>query len=128
MGLRYLDSDKEVSKQPHPDIFAHLLDRKRMTEEEYRSARAEIHRMIDESLGKKEILTSGWMPGNDWTDGPFQPIYEKAAQHSYELSGKLFGLLVFDVFRERPEDWITGRFEMNGRDIGSLTYFTAGGK
>lgn len=53
----------------------------------------------------------------------YQPIYELAAQRNPDLAAQLFGLLVFTVFMERPETWWTGRFELDGREIGSRTYF-----
>jgi hypothetical protein len=51
------------------------------------------------------------------------PIYEKAARQNPDLAGRLFGLMVWVVFMERPERWITGRFEKDGEPIGSRTYF-----
>ena len=70
-----------------------------------------------------EIHTAGWMPGSDWTDTPFQPIYEKAAQQSFDAAARCFGLMVWEVMMERPERWTSGRFEKDGEPIGSRTYF-----
>ena len=70
-----------------------------------------------------EIHTSSWMPGSDWSDTPFHPIWEKAAKKNEDLAAKIFGVLVWDVFRERPERWITGRFEKDGEPISGRTYF-----
>ena len=63
------------------------------------------------------------MPGHDWTGTVFEPIYFKAARSSYEQSAKCFGLMVWEVFMERPERWASGKFEKDGEPIGSRTYF-----
>ena len=45
----------------------------RMTTEECDIVYAEINRMIDASKAKsKAIVTTSWMPGADWTGGPFE--------------------------------------------------------
>lgn len=66
------------------------------------------------------------MPGSDWTGTAFQPIWEKAAKKNEELAAKIFGLLVFEIFRHRPEDWYTGRFEKEGIPLRGRTYFRPG--
>ena len=63
-------------------------------------AEAAVNEMIDNG----EIFTSSWMPGSDWGGTAFQPIWEKAAKKNEDLGAKIFGLLVFDVFRQRPCD------------------------
>jgi len=123
--LRDVDTGRPLTKTPYQETF-NLFSR--MSPEEIDAARAAINLKIDAALGDKEILTAGWLPGNDWTDTAYHPIYEKAARRDYELAGRLFGLLVFEVFRERDEEWWTGRFELDGRAIESRTYFLAGGR
>jgi hypothetical protein len=63
------------------------------------------------------------MPGSNWGGTVFQPIYEKAARRDFNASARCFGLMVWEVFMERPERWSSGRFEKNGEPIGSRTYF-----
>ena len=53
-----------------------------------------INELIDESGG--DIATAGWLPGSDWTDTPFAPIYTKAARGNFDLSAIFFGQLVED--------------------------------
>ncbi|MCP1843656.1 hypothetical protein ACVIHI_003425 [Bradyrhizobium sp. USDA 4524] len=91
----------------------------RMTPAEVDAIKAALNAMIDAD----EIHTAGWMPGNDWSGTPFQAIYEKAARHSYSAAAKCFGLMVWEVFMERPETWTSGRFENDGTEIGSRSYF-----
>jgi hypothetical protein len=54
---------------------------------------------------------------------PFMPIYMKAARQNYDVSARFFGQLVWHTIMSRDETWGFGRYEVDGRDIGSLTYF-----
>lgn len=111
-------TNKEYSKIPYPETFI-LLDR--LSEEELAAAKNELRFKIEGD----EIHTAGWMPGNDWRNTPFQPIYEKAALKNQDLAAKVFGLLVFNVFQEHGDKWLTLRAEKDGEPIGSRTYFRA---
>jgi hypothetical protein len=91
----------------------------RMTAEEIRAVNEALHNLID----GEEIHTAGWVPGSDWRGTPFQAIYEKAANYSHSVAARCFGLMVWEVFVERPEKWTSGRFEKDGKEIGSRTYF-----
>ncbi len=62
-------------------------------------------------------------PGSDWTGTVFQPIYTTAARGEFERSAKFFGQLVWYAVMQRPEQWASGRYDLDGRDIGSRTYF-----
>jgi len=106
-----------ITKIPYASEYNLMV--RRLTPAELDAMKAELNTMIDAD----EIHTAGWMPGSDWSSTPFQPLYEKAALRNYDLSAKMFGLLVWVVFMERPERWSSGRFEKDGVDIGSRTYF-----
>ena len=54
---------------------------------------------------------------------PFEPIYTKAAREDFGRSAKFFGQLVWYTVMKRPERWGSGRYQVDGRDIGSRTYF-----
>lgn len=98
-------------------MYQRLIER--LSEDELSAIRAEL----DDRITGQEIITAGWLPGNDWRGTPFQPIYERAANQSVEQSGLMFGLLVWEAFERHPDDWFTGRFELNGVEIGSRTYW-----
>lgn len=97
--------------------YKRILDK--LSDQEIQDIRDALDRMI---AGDK-IFTAGWMPGNDWTGTPYQAIYEKPANRSQLTSGLMFGLLVWEAFERNEEDWYTGRFELNGVEIGSRTYW-----
>jgi hypothetical protein len=85
-----------------------------------------INDLIDGAGG--EIATAGWLPGSDWTGTPFWPIYERAARLDPERAGLFFGQLVWYTVMNRPEQWASGRYQKDGVDIGSRTYFRVGGQ
>jgi hypothetical protein len=110
-------SGKEIRSVPYDREFRDFMSR--LSVEEIGAIKECLNQMIDGD----EIHTAGWMPGHDWTRTPFEPIYFKAARQSYEASARCFGLMVWEVFMERPERWTSGRFEKDGQEIGSRTYF-----
>jgi hypothetical protein len=110
-------SGKEIKSVPYDREFRDFMSR--LSAEEIGAIKECLNQMIDGD----EIHTAGWMPGHDWTGTPFEPIYFNAARQSYEASARCFGLMVWEVFMERPERWTSGRFEKDGQEIGSRTYF-----
>ena len=108
---------KPISQIPYASEYRKWMSR--MTPAEISNVQAALNTMIDGT----EIQTAGWMPGSDWSKTPFQPIYEKAARFNYDVSARCFGLMVWEVFMQRPEKWTSGRFEKDGEPIGSRTYF-----
>lgn len=83
-----------------------------------------INELIDQSGG--EIATAGWLPGSDWTGTPFETIYAVAAREDFQRSALFFGQLVWYVVMNRTDRWGSGRYQVDGRDIGSRTYFRLG--
>lgn len=113
-----IDTGRELG-MPFEKDFTTL--RSRLTKEEFDAAVDRINELIDKAGAK--IATAGWLPGSDWTGTPFEPLYTKAARLNYDIAAKFFGLLVWYAVMERPETWGSGRYEKNGKDIGSRTYF-----
>lgn len=114
-----IDTGREIHTVPYKETYDLT---KRMSANELDAVCTELNSRIDGD----EIHTAGWMPGADWTGTPFQPIYEKAARRNQDLAARIFGLIVWKVFMDREETWITGRFEKDGEPIGSRTYFRPG--
>lgn len=114
-----IDNDKEIDRVPGRREFDIL--RGRLSDDEFDAMVARINELIDEA--GSEIATAGWLPGSDWRGTPFQPIYDKAAPGDFSRSAMFFGQLVWHAVMNRPERWGSGRYEVNGRDIGSRTYF-----
>jgi len=112
-----IDTGKEFQRIPFANEYRRVM--KRLARSEIDAMKAELHSKIDAG----DIHTAGWMPGSDWTGTSFMPLYAKGAQSNYNLAARMFGLLVWEVFMERPERWGSGRYQKGGRDIGSRTYF-----
>jgi hypothetical protein len=112
-------SGKVIHTIPYRPQFDAL--RARLSDDEFESMVARIDELIDE--GGAEIATAGWLPGSDWTGTAFAPIYTKAARGDFDRSAMFFGQLVWYTIMQRPEPWASGRYEVDGRDIGSRTYF-----
>lgn len=110
-------TSKIVSRPPYPKDLA--IFESRLSREELSA----INTWIDERIAGDEIHTAGWMPGRDWRGTVLEPIWTKSARGNETLAAQAFGLFVYVRFMKHPEDWISGRFELNGRDIGSRTYF-----
>jgi hypothetical protein len=119
MTLYNENCTRRITKRPFAEN-RRLLD-ERLTPEEYQAVRDHIDALIDGA--DKEIVTAGWLPGSDWSGTPLIPLYTKAARGDEELAAKLFGLIVYLRIMDHEADWASGRYQVDGRDIGSRTYF-----
>lgn len=88
-----------------------------LTEEDHVAIIEELNRRIDGN----EVRTSSWLPGK-WEGTVFMSIYE-ACNYNEVQSGLFFGLLVWETFMNRPEDWSFGRYSLRNIPINGLTYF-----
>ena len=84
---------------------------------------ADIRTALDTRISGGRIETSSWIPGADWRNTPYQPIFEKAALFNHDLSGLMFGLLVWEAFERHDLDWYTERFSMGGDEDRFRVYF-----
>jgi hypothetical protein len=84
-----------------------------------------IRDTLDQRIEGKRIETSAWIPGSDWSGTVYHPIWEKGARKNHELSGMMFGLLVWEAFERHPDDWYTERFSMGGDEDRFRVYFKA---
>lgn len=117
-----VDTGKTIDQVPYGSKFEAL--RRRLSGAEFDRMVERVDELIDESGA--EIATAGWLPGSDWTGTAFEPIYSKAAPADFEQSALFFGQLVWYTVMKRPERWASGRYQLDGKDIGSRTYFRLG--
>ena len=108
---------KPIREIPHQDNYSKLLSS--LSKEEYNNICKELNNKIDTN----EVHTSSWMPGHNWHGTVFEPIYTKAANYNRELSGLLFGIILWVVMMERNDDWSFGRYKKGEIDIKGMTYF-----
>jgi len=79
-------------------------------------------------LDPKPVITMSWVPGADWTNTPYEPVYNAISQRfapdiATEYAAKFLGLLFMDVAIHRPERWGFGHYELAGKPIKGRTYF-----
>ena len=118
--LYSIDSGQYVTRLPHQTDYDRW--RKNISDDEYKAVEDAINARIDAS----EINTAGWIPGHDWTGTVYEPIY-KACGKNVTQAGMFFGLIVFKLLMERQgKTWGFGRYEKDGRQIASMTYFELG--
>ena len=108
---------REITHMPHADEFGFWCSR--LSSDQLEAIRQELRRMIDGD----EIHTAGWMPGNRWSGTVWDPIFTVACRGDREASGLCFGLFVWEAVQNHPEAWSFGRYEKDGVEIRSLTYF-----
>lgn len=112
-----IDSMRPITRIPHRDFYNACIAR--MSQGDIDAIKAELNERIETD----EVHTAGWMPGSDWSETVFQPIYSDGCRNDTEQAALLFGLIVWVVMMERPERWGFGRYEKDGVPIRSLTYF-----
>ena len=117
-----IETGKTIHRMPYQNEFYTL--RGRLSVAEFDAMIERINELID--AGGAEIATAGWLPGSDWTGTVFEPIYTKAAREDFDRSAMFFGQLVWYAVVGRPERWASGRYQVDGVDIGSRTYFRLG--
>ena len=115
--LYSIDSDCYIESIPHRLDYDRW--RQGLSDAEYQTIFDELFKRIDGS----EIETSSWIPGSDWTDTVFQPIYEKACHYDDRAAAKFFGLILWHAVLEHPDTWAFGRYKFGDVPIEGLTYF-----
>ena len=63
------------------------------------------------------------MPGSDWSNTPFEIVYEKAARKNTDLARLMFGVLAWEAFKLHPDQWLTVKIQFPGRDVTNRAYF-----
>jgi hypothetical protein len=111
------DSGQYVTRLPHQTDYDRW--KKSISDDEYKAVEDALNARIDAS----EINTAGWIPGHDWTGTVYEPIYVACGRKEPQ-AGMFFGLIVFKLLMERQDrTWGFGRYEKDGRQIASMTYF-----
>lgn len=123
--LKWFDSGNDYIREiPQKYKSTYKVCTSRMSTEERDAIDDELTRLIENSIAaNSNILTSSWIPGDQWQNTVYMPIYEKAARKNQELAGKIFGLILYNLIINRPETWFCGRFEKDGIPIRGITYF-----
>jgi hypothetical protein len=115
---------KEINQVPHQQDYSRwrsALDRANAL------AFQEIHTELDSRFDTREVDTSSWIPGANWENTLFQPIYIACGgddnENAHDEAAKFFGLIVWKVVMDRDDCWSFGRYEKDGFPIRGMTYF-----
>lgn len=115
--LYSIDTGKYVNRLPHEADFRKWMSK--LAEDDYKKIEEELLVKINES----DINTAGWIPGKDWTGTVYEPIY-KACGQNITQAGFFFGLILFNLLMNyEGKVWGFGKFEKDGKEIKSTTYF-----
>jgi hypothetical protein len=119
--LYSLDGDKikDIPKKRKADFNQW---RKNLSCEDYEKVRIAINAYIDNKVHKNEPFVSSHIPGPDWRGTPYQSLYLACGQ-SMEQSGWFFGLIVWQVVIDRPEDWVFKLGDKDEDDVQGTTYW-----
>jgi hypothetical protein len=109
-------SGKQITHVPHKHDYDTW--RSRISDADYDGAVAAIR----EYMAEKEVFNSGFIPGNDWTGTPYQPLYLACGQ-SFQQSGFFFGLIVWITVMDDPDEWLFKPSDKDGQDPLGMSYW-----
>ncbi len=115
--LYSIDTGEMITTTPYRGDYDRW--RSGLSDMEYTNIIEELESKVEGS----EIQTSSWIPGDDWTDTVYDPIYSKACNKDPVASAKFFGLLLWETMLNNQFYWAFGRYQKNGIQIEGLTYF-----
>ena len=115
--LYSVDSGTYLTKVPHQQDFT--IWTSRLSPADLARIRLELQHIFSAS----EIKTSSWIPGDDWTGTPWEPLYEKACRRDEAAAARCFGLFVWEAVIHDKDAWGFGRYEKDGVPIEGMTYF-----
>lgn len=102
------------------DYIPHKKDydvwRKNLLDNDY----IKIMESLEKNLDRGEVHVSSFIPGNDWTNTPYQPIYI-ACNEDEQHSAFFFGLLMWEAVMKHNDDWSFIKYD--DRNIKGMTYF-----
>ncbi len=115
--MLYNLNGEEMTYMPHQEEYD--LRRANLSDEDYYRVVDAINDYIDNSNG---VFASSFIPGADWTDTPYQPLY-LACNQSKEQSAMFFGQIVWQVVMDRDDEWLFKPPDMDADGIQGTTYW-----
>ena len=106
--IRTLDNKNKNKQMIRVNEYEAL--KQKLTAAEFTAITDEIDKLVNESNGK---FVPSWQD-IDWSDAVFKPLVNTCGG-DVEMSSKFYGLICWDVIRQRSEVWTYTKFEQNGR-------------
>jgi len=95
---------KQITDIPRRRQREFNMWRSNLSDSDYETVVEEINEYVDAVEPDKPFVSS-YIPGHDWTDTVYEPLYI-ACGRSIEQSGWFFGLIVWQVMIDHPEEWV----------------------
>ena len=92
-----------------------------ISDSDYNEVVEAINEYVD-AVPLDKPFVSSFIPGRGWTGTVYEPLYFACGQ-SEEQSGWFFGLIVWQVMINRPEDWMFKLADKEGDDVLGTTYW-----
>lgn len=102
---------------PHKEDYDRW--RARLDNEAYSRIIATLHETMDK---KGDYFCSSFIPGNDWTGTPYEPIYY-AVDEDWDQARFFFGLLCWEAVQLHRKSWSFGKYDFGRDRIYGITYF-----
>lgn len=96
---------RRVTEIPHRKDYDRW--RASLGNSDYHGVIAAIHQVLDEEIsskGDQAVVKSSWVPGRNWKDTPYDPIY-RACNENFDQAKLFFGLLFWDAVMQHAEGW-----------------------
>ena len=117
--MLYSIDDKEQTGLPKSRRADFKKWRDRLSEADYDRAVQGIR----EKCNGKGFVVSSFLPGADWTNTEFQPLYE-ACHKNEQHAAWFFGLIVWQtMIDDTVHDWVFLPPDKEGNDVIGMQYF-----
>jgi hypothetical protein len=115
-----IPSMKKITQIPYEQTYWPLRDALDKVDP---TAYGKIHDELTSRFNGREIDTSSWIPGKDWTGTVYDPIFNACGLDEI-AAAKFFGQIVWQVVMDLKTCWSSGHYELNGVELKGRTYFT----
>jgi len=111
---------KQITDIPRRQRADFKAWRENLADYDYDAVVNAINEYVD-AVPEDKPFVSSFIPGSDWTDTVYQPLYLACGQ-SKEQSGWFFGLIVWQVMIDHEEEWV---FKISDKedDVLGTTYW-----
>ena len=118
--MLYSLDDKEITDIPKRRQREFNMWRSNLPDSDYEAVVEAINEYIN-AVDSDKPFVSSFIPGSDWTGTVYEPLYI-ACGRSVEQAGWFFGLIVWQVMIDHPEEWVFKPADKDG-DILGTTYW-----
>ena len=102
--MLYSIDGKEMTGIPRQRRESFETWMRNLSEDDYNKVVETLNEYVDRVPTDKPF-NSSFVPGSDWTNSPYQPLYI-ACNQNQEHSGWFFVLILWKVMIDHSEDWL----------------------